>query len=72
MTFGHHPTAIRETLRALRIKYPQQKTLGRFSSRAPTPRGGMFSRMNWPPPLPMPTVVVAEVARLDNWRPRNA
>src|SRR5207253_6160119 len=23
--FGHHPTAIRETLRALRIKYPHQK-----------------------------------------------
>ena len=26
--FGHHPTAIRETMRALRIKYREGKNLG--------------------------------------------
>src|ERR1043165_3553257 len=36
--FGHHPTAIRETLRALRIKYPNQKLWAIFEPRSNTTR----------------------------------
>ena len=32
--FGHHPTAIRETLRALRIKYPREKIWAIFEPRS--------------------------------------
>src|SRR5215510_6024342 len=40
--FGHHPTAIRETLRALRIKYPQQKVWAVFEPRTNTTRRNVF------------------------------
>ena len=36
--FGHHPTAIRETLSALRIKYPTQKVWAIFEPRTNTTR----------------------------------
>jgi len=40
--FGHHPTAIRETLRALRIKYPHQKIWAVFEPRSNTTRRNVF------------------------------
>ncbi len=40
--FGHHPTAIRETLRALRIKYPSQKVWAIFEPRTNTTRRNVF------------------------------
>ena len=40
--FGHHPTAIRETLRALRIKYPTQKVWAIFEPRTNTTRRNVF------------------------------
>ena len=40
--FGHHPTAIRETLRALRIKYPHQKLWAIFEPRSNTTRRNVF------------------------------
>src|SRR3954469_11716944 len=36
--FGHHPTAIRETLAALRVKYPSQKIWALFEPRSNTTR----------------------------------
>ena len=53
--FGHHPTAIRETLAALRLKYPHAKNLGACSSRAATRRGGTCFNPNWPARSPAPT-----------------
>src|SRR5439155_4232812 len=40
--FGHHPTAIRETLRALRIKYPEQKVWAIFEPRTNSTRRNVF------------------------------
>jgi UDP-N-acetylmuramate: L-alanyl-gamma-D-glutamyl-meso-diaminopimelate ligase len=51
--FGHHPTAIRETLRALRIKYPNQKVWAVFEPRSNTTRRNVFQQ-SWPNLLEMP------------------
>jgi UDP-N-acetylmuramate: L-alanyl-gamma-D-glutamyl-meso-diaminopimelate ligase len=40
--FGHHPTAIRETLRALRIRFPQQRLWAVFEPRSNTTRRRVF------------------------------
>ena len=40
--FGHHPTAIRETLSALRVKYPSQKIWALFEPRSNTTRRNVF------------------------------
>jgi len=63
--FGHHPTAIRETLKALRLKYPREKIWAVFEPRSNTTRrnvfqselAGAFAHAN--------AVVVSEVARLE-------
>jgi len=53
--FGHHPTAIRETLRALRIKYPTQKVWAIFEPRSNTSRLMSFKTIWWMRlPMPMP------------------
>jgi UDP-N-acetylmuramate: L-alanyl-gamma-D-glutamyl-meso-diaminopimelate ligase len=63
--FGHHPTAIRETLRALRIKYPEQKVWAIFEPRTNSTRRNIFQTE-----LPLAfadadAVVVSQVARLE-------
>ncbi len=40
--FGHHPTAIRETLRALRLKYAREKIWAVFEPRSNTTRRKVF------------------------------
>jgi UDP-N-acetylmuramate: L-alanyl-gamma-D-glutamyl-meso-diaminopimelate ligase len=40
--FGHHPTAIRETLRALRLKFAGQKVWAIFEPRSNTTRRAVF------------------------------
>jgi len=55
-----------ETLRALRIKYPQQKVWAVFEPRTNTTRRGTYSKTNWPMPLPTRNSVgYSQVARLD-------
>jgi UDP-N-acetylmuramate:L-alanyl-gamma-D-glutamyl-meso-diaminopimelate ligase len=63
--FGHHPTAIRETLRALRIKYPQQKLWAIFEPRSNTTRRKVFQAELAESFADADAVVVAEVARLE-------
>jgi UDP-N-acetylmuramate: L-alanyl-gamma-D-glutamyl-meso-diaminopimelate ligase len=63
--FGHHPTAIRETLRALRIKYPQQKVWAIFEPRSNTTRRKVFQDELVSAFADANAVVVAEVARLE-------
>src|SRR5215468_2257424 len=63
--FGHHPTAIRETLRALRIKYPQQKVWAIFEPRSNTTRRKIFQDELIAAFANANAVVVAEVARLE-------
>src|SRR6185437_9626372 len=63
--FGHHPTAIRETLRALRIKYPQQKVWAIFEPRSNTTRRNVFQSELASAFDDADAVVVSQVARLE-------
>jgi UDP-N-acetylmuramate: L-alanyl-gamma-D-glutamyl-meso-diaminopimelate ligase len=42
--FAHHPTAIAETIRAIREKYPQQRVWALFEPRSNTTRRNVFQR----------------------------
>src|SRR5437867_660118 len=63
--FGHHPTAIRETLRALRIKYPTQKVWAIFEPRTNTTRRKIFQSELVSAFADADAVVVSQVARLE-------
>jgi UDP-N-acetylmuramate: L-alanyl-gamma-D-glutamyl-meso-diaminopimelate ligase len=67
--FGHHPTAIRETLRALRIKYPHQKLWAVFEPRSNTTRRNVFQAELAESFEDADAVVVAQVARLEQLPP---
>ncbi|MDE1169938.1 MAG: UDP-N-acetylmuramate:L-alanyl-gamma-D-glutamyl-meso-diaminopimelate ligase [Verrucomicrobium sp.] len=67
--FGHHPTAIRETIRGLRQKYPGRRLWAVFEPRSNTTRRAVFQET-----LPAALgeadgVFVAQVAALDQLRP---
>ena len=63
--FGHHPTAIRETLRALRVKFPRQRLWAVFEPRSNTTRRNVFQTELVEALRRADAVVVAEVARLE-------
>ena len=63
--FGHHPTAIRETLRALRIKYPHQKIWAVFEPRTNTTRRNVFQSELVDAFADADAVVVSQIARLE-------
>src|SRR6058998_34052 len=63
--FGHHPTAIRETLRALRIKYPHQKVWAIFEPRSNTTRRKVFQTELVDAFADADAVVVSQIARLE-------
>ncbi len=63
--FGHHPTAIRETLRALRIKYPHQKLWAIFEPRTNTTRRNVFQGELAGSFADADAVVISQVARLE-------
>ena len=67
--FGHHPTAIRETLKALRIKYPGQKIWAIFEPRTQSTRRNVFQN-DFPTAFgEADTVIIAEVAFANVLRP---
>src|SRR5882672_10492893 len=63
--FGHHPTAIRETLRALRLKFAGQKVWAIFEPRSNTTRRNVFQQELAAAFKDADQVVVAQVAKLD-------
>ena len=63
--FGHHPTAIRETLRALRIRYPQQQLWAIFEPRSNTTRRNVFQSELVEAFADADAVVVSQIARLE-------
>ena len=67
--FGHHPTAIRETLRALRIKYGREKIWAVFEPRTNTTRRNVFQRELTEAFGDADAVVLAPVARADQLAP---
>jgi len=67
--FGHHPTAIRETLRALRHKYAHEKIWAVFEPRSNTTRRNVFQDELATAFADADAVVVAQVARLETLAP---
>ncbi len=67
--FGHHPTAIRETLRALRVKFPGRRLWAIFEPRSNTTRRNIFQEELVDALERADQVVVAEVARLEQLPP---
>jgi UDP-N-acetylmuramate: L-alanyl-gamma-D-glutamyl-meso-diaminopimelate ligase len=63
--FGHHPTAIRETLKALRLRYAKDKIWAVFEPRSNTTRRNVFQDELASSFADANAVVVSEVARLD-------
>jgi UDP-N-acetylmuramate: L-alanyl-gamma-D-glutamyl-meso-diaminopimelate ligase len=63
--FGHHPTAIRETLKALRLKYPSQRIWAVFEPRTNTTRRNVFQLELAESFKDADAVVIAQVARLE-------
>ena len=67
--FGHHPTAIRETVRALRLKYPGRRLWAVFEPRSNTTRRNVFQSELVAALSEADAVVVAEVAGLEQLAP---
>ncbi len=67
--FGHHPTAIRATLRALRLKYPHEKIWAIFEPRSNTTRRKVFQAELSGAFADANAVVISEVARLEQLAP---
>ncbi len=67
--FGHHPTAIRETLRALRLKYANERLWAVFEPRSNTTRRNVFQLELAESFALADGVVVSQVARLELLKP---
>jgi len=67
--FGHHPTAIRETLRALRVKFPRRPICAIFEPRSNTTRRNVFQKELAEALCLADSVIVSEVARLEQIDP---
>ncbi len=63
--FGHHPTAMAQTLKALRTRYPQQRLWAVFEPRSNTTRRAVFQQ-DLPNALSLADgVFISEVAKLE-------
>jgi UDP-N-acetylmuramate: L-alanyl-gamma-D-glutamyl-meso-diaminopimelate ligase len=67
--FGHHPTAIRETLRALRRRYQHERLWAVFEPRSNTTRRNVFQRELAGAFADADAVILAQVARLELLKP---
>lgn len=63
--FGHHPTAIRETMHALRVRFPEKKLWAVFEPRSNTTRRSIFQQELTDALNLADGVAVAQVARLE-------
>jgi UDP-N-acetylmuramate: L-alanyl-gamma-D-glutamyl-meso-diaminopimelate ligase len=63
--FGHHPTAIRETLRGLRHQYPGRRLWAIFEPRSNTTRRAIFQHELPAALAEADGAILAQVARLD-------
>ena len=67
--FGHHPTAVRETLKALKHQYPQARIWAVLEPRSNTTRRKVFQK-TWPSALePAHGTIIAQVARSEQLPP---
>lgn len=67
--FGHHPTAIRETMRALRVRFPGRRVWAVFEPRSNTTRRNVFQSELAEALILADGVFVSQVARLELLQP---
>jgi UDP-N-acetylmuramate: L-alanyl-gamma-D-glutamyl-meso-diaminopimelate ligase len=67
--FGHHPTAIRETLRALRLRHAHQRIWAVFEPRSNTTRRNVFQNELADSFRDADAVIISQVARLEMLKP---
>jgi UDP-N-acetylmuramate: L-alanyl-gamma-D-glutamyl-meso-diaminopimelate ligase len=67
--FGHHPTAIRETLRALRLRYAHERIWAVFEPRSNTTRRNVFQNELAEAFRDADAVVLSQVARAELLKP---
>jgi len=67
--FAHHPTAIRETMRALRVRFPGQRVWAVFEPRSNTTRRNVFQNELAEALGMADGVLIAQVARLEQLQP---
>jgi UDP-N-acetylmuramate: L-alanyl-gamma-D-glutamyl-meso-diaminopimelate ligase len=67
--FGHHPTAIRETMAALRLKYAQHRIWAVFEPRTNTTRRNVFQNELADSFKNADAVVISQIARLELLKP---
>ena len=63
--FGHHPTAIKETIEALRVAYPDQKLWVAFEPRSNTTRRNVFQNELAAALSLADGILISQVARLE-------
>jgi UDP-N-acetylmuramate: L-alanyl-gamma-D-glutamyl-meso-diaminopimelate ligase len=68
--FGHHPTAIRETMRALRVRFPGQRVWAVFEPRSNTTRRNVFQTELAEALTLADGVFVSQIARLELLQPQ--
>jgi len=69
--FGHHPTAIRETMHALRVRFPGQRVWAVFEPRSNTTRRAVFQQELTDALALADGIAVAQVARLELLAPED-
>lgn len=67
--FGHHPTAIKETMRALRVRFPGRKVWAVFEPRSNTTRRNVFQNELGEALGLADGVLVSQIARLEQLAP---
>jgi len=67
--FGHHPSALRESIAALRTRYPGQRLWALFEPRSNTTRRGIFQKELAQSLSAADGVYIAEIARKDQLDP---
>jgi len=63
--FAHHPTAIRETLKAFRTKYPKERIISIFEPRSNTTRRNIFQKELAECFADADVVFISQIARLN-------
>ena len=67
--FGHHPSALRESIAALRTRYPSRRLWALFEPRSNTTRRGIFQKELAQSLSAADGVYIAEIARKDQLDP---
>jgi UDP-N-acetylmuramate: L-alanyl-gamma-D-glutamyl-meso-diaminopimelate ligase len=69
--FAHHPTAIRETLHALRQRYPKERVIAIFEPRSNTTRRNIFQKELGECFADADVVLISQIARLNLLAPED-